>query len=112
MQYINSNLSHREALNLHGSLPADRIEELIDDSETLELMQGIERDLDDVANQLPCKNFLIDEVKKLKEIAAKLSDHHKEELLLVIGLIQSELDDLSRSMLIAYESMESALIKV
>ena len=112
MTYINSNMTHREALNLHGSLPADRIEELIDDSEELNSMRGIEHDLNTVAENLPNEDFLNDEVKKLKAISDKMRGANKESLLAVIEIIEQELDEQARAIEFAVEALDNAASKI
>jgi len=97
---------------MHGSLPEDRMEELLDAAEELDAICDVEDDLNVVAGHLPEEDFLNDAVKNLKELSANMRGANKEKLLAIIKVVESELDEQARAIEFAQEAINKALFKL
>lgn len=87
-----SNLSNNEYYRLYGTLSPDRIEALLDKSDQLESLDGIEAHIQEACCQFPAEDFLVPVQDRLRDLAKKLRGDNRQE---VLGIIE-QLDDINQ----------------
>jgi len=85
---IFNNLTNMEAFNLTGSLPADRIEALLDKERMFSEMSDVVGCLQDAKANYPDEDFLQEPIKDLVVLSKNLRSHHKDYLLRAIELLE------------------------
>lgn len=102
-----SNYSNNEIFKLTGTLPAKRIEKLLDDEPIISLLSDIEDCLSDAVSAMPGEDCFQDDIKAMTNFAKCLRGDNKEALL---NIISKFTDDLS-SMLSSVEYAVSEINK-
>ena len=87
-----SNLSNEEHYRMFGTLPADRIEALLDASDKLESLDGIEAHVSEARCQFPAEDFLVPVQDRLHDLAKRLRGDNRQEVLSII----EQLDDINQ----------------
>ncbi len=85
-----SSLSNEEYFNLRGTLPADRIEELLNDNSNKVDLEDIP--FDAILGQLPAEDFTASVEERLHALSKKLRGDNKQEILAIIA----ELSDMAQ----------------
>lgn len=90
--YINHNMTAREALRIHGTVPLDKLEDLLDREDALKEVQEIDANLKEAMAQYPAEDFLQTPINRLHELAKRLRNENRQEVLAIIG----QLDDIAQ----------------
>lgn len=80
--YIPSSMTNDEAFTMYGTLPADRIEALLE-IEDIDVSGAI-TDIQEAACQFPAEDFLSEQMDALHDLAKKLRGDNKERLLHIL----------------------------
>ena len=102
--YINSNMTNIEAFKLYGTLPADRIESILEAETQLSELQGIEGNLID-ANSFPAEDFLAEVISDLQTLKRGMRGNNRENLDAII----EKLEDIAQCTFNASEHGRSEL---
>ena len=87
-----SNMSAREEMLLTGQVSKERLEALIEKSEALEAMDGIEAHIEEARGQYPAEDFLEKHKDQLMQLRNKLRGSNRETM----DAILESLDDLAQ----------------
>lgn len=99
--YIPSSMTNSEAFTMHGTLPADRIEGLLEMEALIgdASIPGAITDIQEAACQFPAEDFLSEQLDALHDLAKKLRGDNRERLLHIIEC----LDDVAQCIFNASE---------
>lgn len=75
-----SNMSNREHFKLHGSLPAEVIEDLIEVAERADEASDIEAHLSEASAQYPGEDFLADVIRRLQIMVKHTRGDNRDEI--------------------------------
>lgn len=106
---ICSNMSHREAFKLTGSLPMDRIELLLDKADTLENLEDVPGEITEAKAGFPDEDCLQDIIKQLQVLQKNLRGDNRTTLGVVIEQVEERQTSLMQSSEYGLEKLNSAL---
>jgi hypothetical protein len=103
--YINSNLTAKEALRLHGQLSEQHLESLLESEEKLNAIDDIDGNLLDARGSYPDEDFLAEIIDRMQTFAKNLRGANKDTCLSII----EALDDIQTTTMHASDYGRSEL---
>lgn len=100
-------LTPREHMKLHGALPADQLEDLIDWQERTADVSDVACHLTEAGGQYPAEDFLSGPIARLHALAKKIRGDNRSDLLAII----EALDDVAQTTFSAADYGRSELHK-
>ena len=91
MNYLLNNMTPAEHLKLHGSLPIEVIEKLIENNAKFENVDDIATKINEARGQFPQEDFMAGAISDLQTVVKRLRGDNREALL---GIIE-QLDDIA-----------------
>ena len=84
--YIDHNLTNAEAFRIYGTLPADRIEQLIDRTESVnaDTLEGVASDIEEARGCFPDEDFMGALIESLWGLEGNLRGANKETIKRII----------------------------
>lgn len=89
--WSSSNFTDEEVFRMTGTLPAERIEALLDHSAQLKQLTNIDGHIDDAMAQFPAEDFLSDLKQEMYELAKRLRGDNKEALTNLCAMLDDRL---------------------
>lgn len=102
-----SNITAKEEFRLTGTVSGDRLDELLDRSEALDKLEGLDAHIEEAKCQYPAEDFLSGITDRLHELAKRLRGDNRQE---VLGIIEA-LDDIGQTTFYASDYGRSELGK-
>lgn len=102
-----SNITAQEEFRLTGTVSGERLNGLLERSDALEKLDGLDAHIYEANGQYPAEDFLSDVIERLHNLAKRLRGDNKAELL---GVIEA-LDDIGQTTFYASDYGRSELRK-
>lgn len=86
-----SNYSNEELFNLTGTLPSERIEQIINDGKLSEVIEDCKIKANEASSGFVQEDFLFSQLQQLQNISKNIRGENRKELLSVITQIEDEI---------------------
>lgn len=108
---IMSNMTVKEHLKIHGSLPLSEIEALVDRLEVIESrdLSGVEAHISEAKAQFPDEDFLSPALKRISELIKRMRGDNRQELFFIHQQLEQIQDQQVNATLYAFQEIKSAI---